>query len=119
MLCDARPSPAGASLVTSGCAHAGYDFSGIASASIIVQGDGDPYKQGTVLLPCSGRIVVGAGATVVVRGVRISGAKDSAISIGAHSTVYAPGPCAKQEGGVLNQCLRADEGLLVGREMSL
>ena len=101
-------------MVTSGCAHAGYDFSGIASASIIVQGDGDPYKQGTVLLPCSGRIVVGAGATVVVRGVRISGAKNSAISIGAHSIVYAPGPL----GGVLNQCLRADEGLLVGREMS-
>ena len=84
-----------ASLVTSGCSHAGYDFSGIASASIIVQGDGDPYKQGTVLLPCSGRIVVGAGATVVVRGVRISGAKESAISIGAHSIVYAPGPLRK------------------------
>ena len=86
-------------MLTSGCSHAGYDFSGIAGASVIIQGDGDPRKQGTALLPCSGRIVLGEGATAVVRGVRISGATTSAIWIGARSTVYAPMP-------LFNTCFR-------------
>ena len=67
-----------------------------AGKSIIIHGDDDPGKAQTARLPCSGRITLGAKATAVVRGVRISGQTDSAISLATGSTMYAPGmPVAK------------------------
>lgn len=75
-------SDVGTSTSVPGCKHMGYNFSDVPNASIIVQG-GDPHKMGS--LPCSGRIVVGNGANVAIRGVNISRANDSAIEVGNNS----------------------------------